>query len=335
MNVGYFYWRSDKVGGELVSQEERAIAPQTGGCSRSAPPSGPLRVEALLQAPSIGLKAPVVQGTGDAQLDVAVGHEANSAWPQNPGTTVLAAHDVTWFSELNHLHSGDVITYAEPCRTYHYQVTGAQVVRTGAPIPATSTPTLALITCWPLDALFVSPQRYLLSARLVSTTRTAVAPAAPTSPPAGPQVSIPVPLLAQNLSLANNNVPLGTLGLSGSPAPAWQQSSRPLQVESSVLELFFGALRSAEQRQSAWWSQLAPGVPFSAAGPLYSASISKEAGNVQPSIGVEGQQVRTATVTAQPVLSGGAAPGRYQVTMSASVHGETLVITNWQMQRTG
>jgi sortase A len=334
-SIGYFYWRSDRVGGELVSQEEHAISPQSGSCSQPKPLSGSLRVEALLTAPSIGLTAPVVQGTGDAQLDVAVGHETNSSWPESPGTTVLAAHDVTWFSELNHLHAGDVITYAEPCKTFRFQVTGGQVVRTGAPIPSTSTPTLALVTCYPLDALFVTPQRYLLNARLVSTTATHEVPAAPKPPPAGPRVRIPVPLLAQNLSLANNNVPLGTLSLTGSPAPGWQQSARPLQVETSALELFFGAIRSAEQRQSGWWSMLAPGVPFVETAPLNSASITGESGNVLPSIGVDGDQVQTATVTAQPTLSGGVAPGRYRVTMSASVRGGDLVVTSWQMQRVG
>jgi hypothetical protein len=139
--------------------------------------------------------------------------------------------------------------------------------------------------------------------------------------------------VAQNLSLTNNEMPLGTLDLAGTPAPSWQESAQPLQVESSVLELFFGALRSAEQRQAGWWNQLAPDVPYSAATPLYGASIVGSDGQVFPTITLRGERVTGAILKAEPVINGGDAPGRYQVTMSATVRGGALLITSWQMER--
>jgi sortase A len=332
-SIGYFYWRSQAVGDELTSEEQHAIASQGADCAQPAPLSDSLQAEGLLQAPTIGLNAPIVEGTGNAQLDVAVGHETGTSQPGTAGTDVLAAHDVTWFSEIDHLHAGDTISYKEPCQTFHYVVTGAQVVRTGTPIPPSTGQTLALVTCYPLNALFVTPQRYLVGARLVSTTTTHGRLAAPPSLPPAPTISAPAALVAQNLSLANNNVPLGTLGLSGSPSPTWQQSVRPIQTESSVLKLYFAALRAAEQHQASWWHQLAPNVPFLAALPLYSASVSGEGAHVQPTIDVVGDHVTGATLTSQPTLKGGLAPATYRLTMSATVQSGTLVISGWQLQR--
>lgn len=334
-SIGWFYWRSHSVGDALTSQEREAMASSDASCGAPAPLSGALQVEGLLQASSIGLTAPVVQGTGNAQLDVAVGHDPGSAWPGTSGTMVLAAHDVTWFSEIDHLRRGDSVTFTEACKIFRYQVTGAQVVRTGSPIQSTDTSTLALVTCYPLNALFLTSQRYVLDARLVSATQTRAAPPTVATLSPAPTVSVPAPLAAQDLSLQNNPVPLGTLDLTGSPSSAWQESPRPIQVEASVLELYFGALRSAQQDQTGWWNQLAPGVPFSAAAALNGASLVGNGAEVIPTLDVDGTKVTGATLTADPELEGANAPGTYEVTMKVTVRGNDLVITGWQMEQSG
>lgn len=342
-SIGWFYFRSDAVGGRLVQAERQAIAAGASSCTTSPGSAstgalgttvgGALQPQGILQAPAIGLTAPVVEGTGDAQLDVAVGHDPASAWPGPSGTMVLAAHDVTWFSQIDRLQPGDDITFEEACHTYVYKVTGAQVLHTGAPIPDTRTPTLVLVTCYPLNALFLTSQRYVLFAQLSSVTAdTSPAPATPQFPPP-PAVPAPAALAAQNLSLTHNEMPLGTLQWAGSPSRAFEESPQPIEVETSVLTLFFGLLRSAGQEQSAWWQQLAPTVPVSAADALADASLAGDAGQVVPTLRVIGNKAEGATLVAHPVLAGGPDPGTYTVTMTATVEHGDLLATGWAMSR--
>jgi LPXTG-site transpeptidase (sortase) family protein len=327
-----FYSRSDSVGASLTRLEQHA-ASSAQNCDNPQTSAG-LEVDGLLQARSIGLTAPVVQGTGDPQLDVAVGHDPSSAWPGPPGAMVLEAHDVTWFSQIDGLHPGDVITYTGDCHLFKYEVTGGKVVSAGSPIDSTAAPTMVLVTCYPLNALFFTSQRFIVDARLVSSTQTHSAPIAAALPPA-PVVDAPAALAAQGLSLSGNQVPLGTLAITGSPASVWQQSPRPLQAEAALLELYFGAVRSAQQEQSTWWQQLAPGVPFADAGALADATIVGNEARVEPTLVAAGDQVTGATLTVEPRLTGGPAAGAYKVTMTATVQSGQFVITGWQMQRLG
>ena len=98
-NIGLFYWNSERGGQQLLQQASQEIesgsAASLAACEGRAQLPNPL---GILTAPTIGLRAPVVQGTSDAQLDDAVGHETASALPARQGTSVLAAHDVTWFT---------------------------------------------------------------------------------------------------------------------------------------------------------------------------------------------------------------------------------------------
>src|SRR5579885_3106251 len=48
----------------------------------------------LLEIPALDLTAPVVEGTTEDQLSVAVGHLSTSVLPGSTGTAVLEAHDV-------------------------------------------------------------------------------------------------------------------------------------------------------------------------------------------------------------------------------------------------
>lgn len=336
-SIAWFYLRSDVVGGSLLRQARRSIGAAscsgTGGTTSVG--TGGSAASGVLQAPSIGLSAPVVQGTGDAQLDVAVGHDPSSAWPGSSGRMVLAAHDVTWFSQIDRLRPGDTITFAEPCRTYVYTVTGARVVAYGSPIADTTQPTLALVTCYPLNALYVTSQRYVLFAALSAVRTTSSPTPALAQQPVPPTVPAPPALAAEGLSLADNEMPLGTMQFGGTPALSFEESPQPMQVEASVLSLFFGALRSAGQQQPSWWAQLAPTVPMSAASPLAEAGIAGNDGPVTPTLDVDGTRVLGATLTAHPELSGGPAPGTYDVTMRAAVNGGTIHITAWEMSRQG
>ena len=151
--IGWFLHTSSVHGAALIRHVHRAIAAanraacqgrvgRAGGSSAASPAhrrpaadttadrsTGP---QGLLVAPALGLVAPVEEGTSDSVLNNAVGHVPASAWPGHLGTAVFTAHNVTWFSRINHLAREDEIRYVTPCRTYIYRVTSHQVVAAGS-----------------------------------------------------------------------------------------------------------------------------------------------------------------------------------------------------------
>ena len=126
-------------------------------CVQATPQLGQLA--GVLTIPALGLEAPVEEGTDDAELDVAAGHAPASVWPGTAGSSVMLAHDVSYFVHLGDLKAGDLITYRNQCSTVSFQVTGQQVVAAGSPVYNSTTPTLVLDTCWPPNALFFTPHQ--------------------------------------------------------------------------------------------------------------------------------------------------------------------------------
>ncbi len=333
--VGLFGWRYHVTGHALVTREHAVIAaahsshgacqPATSGTSGAVTVVDGWGVHGELEAPAIGLDAPVVEGTGDAALAVAVGHDPSSTWPAPSGTTVLVGHDVTWFSQVGRLVPGDTLDYVTPCTTYRYQVADHRVVQSGTPLSSGSPGRLDLVTCFPLNALYLTSRRYVVEADLVSVIDTGAVPAPPPTYPV-PTVPAPPALAAEGLGLSANPTPLGSLALAGSPSIAWQQSATPLEVHTALLELYFGALRSAEQNQPAWWAALAPTVPLADAGALVGATPSGNAAPIQATLEVTGATVTGATLTAAPTVTGPAHP-TWRVTMTATVVGGSFTIT--------
>ena len=167
-------------------------------------PDGQL-VDAVLQVPSLGLSAPVFEGVDDPQLDIGVGHVPASSWPGFTGTDVLSAHDVTWFSHIDRLSVGNSISMVTLRHTFDYTVVSHSVVNAGSPIFQSTHGRLVLVTCYPLNALFITPQRYLVEATLIAVTNegTVMDPTSTASPL--PTVAAPPPLAAEGLTLAQES----------------------------------------------------------------------------------------------------------------------------------
>jgi sortase A len=359
--IGAFYYHSSTSGRDLVGQERAEIASAArsslachapagaapGVVRRSVALSSAAQASAaeasrakgagdggpggrgphgLLEASAIGLVAPVLQGTGDSVLGEAVGHDPASAWPGQAGTSVLSAHDVTWFSSIGHLKPGNEIRYVTPCRTYTYKVTSHAIVAAGSPVYNARTARLVLDTCYPLDALFLTSTRYLVYADLISSAPTHATAAAPrTFPP--PAVPAPAQLAAQGLSLTHNPTPLGRLHLTGSPSRAWSQSSAPLQFEAAALAEYFGIIRSAAQGERSWWAHLAPWVPTAAAGPLWGGQLNSYESTLAITLHVSGIRLMRATLTATVTVTGPGGPGSYDLTVTEKVSAGKLLVT--------
>lgn len=351
-HLGIFFFHSARAGGDLIGHERKAIAgaakspsacldTRDGAAGSAAPAqgsgpaaSGGQQPDGLLEAPALGLVAPVLQGTGDSVLDDAVGHDPASVWPGEQGTSVLSAHDVTWFAHIGQLKPGDEIRYVTPCRTATYKVTSHAVVKAGTPVYNTGAARLVLDTCYPLDALYLTSTRYVLYASLVGTAPTHAMTVAPWTWQA-PAVPAPPALAAQGLSLAKNSAPLGKLRLLGSPARAWAQSSAPLDFESAALSAYFGIVRSAAQEKGSWWAALAPTVPAHAAGVLWGGELGSYRSLLSVTLNVAGTRAVGATLAATVTVSGPAGTGHYKLSVSEAVSSGRLLVTRVRLTAAG
>ena len=339
--IGAFYYHSSTAGRDLVGQERKEIAGAArsptaceaplsaagaGGPTFAAGGSGGQGPYGLLEAPSLGMVAPVLQGTGDSVLSDAVGHDPASAWPGQAGTSVLSAHDVTWFSRIARLKPGNEIRYVTPCRTFTYKVTSHAIVAAGSPVYGSRTARLVLDTCYPLDALYITSTRYLVYADLIGSAPTHATAAAPGDWPP-PAVPAPARLAGQGLDLAHNPAPLGTLRLTGTPSRAWAQSSAPLEFQAAALAAYFGIIRSAAQEQRKWWADLAPAVPAPTASALWGGQLDSYVSPLTVTLRAEGSRDVGGRLAATVTISGAEGTGRYHVSVSEAVSRGKLHVT--------
>lgn len=310
-----------------TSASTATLAACTTAGSGATQPSTP--VHGLLEIPKLAVVAPVEQGVGDAQLAEAVGHDPYSVWPGSTGNAVLEAHDVSYFSAIAELKPGDVIRYVAPCTTYVFRVTSHAIVTQGSPVYNTSTPTITLVTCWPTDALWFTPDRYLVTATEISKSATGGSGQQYLTVSNPPSVPIPPQLSSQGVTLATYSLPMGTFTLTGHPDVAWGQTTSPLLADGSGVEAFIAGVRALTENRLDWWRQLAPGV--SPPTPLLGAP---NPGYVTPTDVTEtatGTNVTAVTMTDTVAVSGGKDPGRYTMTVQEKVHDHTLTIASWTM----
>ena len=335
-----FLHDSSARGAALIHAERGAVAAAGRAACRSGAGAGSGRngaVRGLLEAPALGLVAPVEEGTGDAVLDDAVGHVPASSWPERgAGTAVFSAHDVTWFSGVDRLGRSDTIRYVTPCHTYTYRVTGHRVVRAGFPVYDTAAPSLVLDTCYPLDALYTTSGRYLVYATLTRAARTPRG--MPWHRPGQQRLTVPAPpaLARQGLGPGHNDMPLGTLRVAGSPSRAWRQANSPLKAEAKALAAYAGLLRSASQHRRAWWADLAPSVPVSAAGGLWRAEVTSYGRRLDTVLRVHGDRMLGAVLTTTLTSSGSLQPGSYRVRVTETVTARgRLLVSGFAMRPAG
>jgi sortase A len=335
LHIAYFYYRSARTGSSLVQEEKKQIASArrvgTGVCRQTSDVSAPM---GIISAPAIRLEAPVLQGTSDAQLDVAVGHDPASVLPGEDGTSVLSAHDVTWFTNIDQLRPGDEVVYQSSCHSSVFKVTGHTVVMSGDPVLSNSNGPgkIVLVTCWPTNALFLTSQRYLVYASLLATVPSSAAlPAIAT-----PQENLVVPSPPSLLTLAEgDSAPLGLLSFAGSPDPAWLQSPAPIEVERSLLDEYFAGIRSAETGSAPSWASLSGpnGASWTDTAPLREATIAHYSQGISLTLKVDGTSLVEASMSAQVTVSGGQGAGAYQLNVAESDVGGTLYISEWHMTR--
>ena len=109
-------------------------------------------------------------GSGEA-LAVGPGQLAGTPEAGEAGTAVIAAHRDTQFAVLGRLAPGDPVTVTRrDGRTVRFRVTGTRVARWDASglDPHAPGRHLALVTCWPLEALHPGPLRLVVEAEAIT-----------------------------------------------------------------------------------------------------------------------------------------------------------------------
>ena len=218
----------------------------------------------VLHIPAIGLTAPVLEGLSNSVLDVAVGHDPVTVWPGGLGESLLLAHDVSYFSGLARVRPGDAVIWTLGCERAVFRIIATSVTHPGSALSAPSSGYgLALITCWPTNALFWTPDRYVVETELIS--RQSLAHPATTLPPslADLKVSAPPALAAEGLSVEKSGVRVGHLAISGSPSSAFREGPEPLAAAAAALREYVAVVKTTVAGNRSWWSALAvPGVPL-------------------------------------------------------------------------
>ncbi len=128
--------------------------------------------KAVLRIPTVGIAMPVLDGTTDLVMDRGAGHLNGSAEVGTGGNIVLASHRDGFFRHLKDVAIGDRIEIARNGGTDVYRVDSLRVVERSdmRMVRWNGKPTLTLVTCYPFFFVGAAPQRYVVTATLVSNT---------------------------------------------------------------------------------------------------------------------------------------------------------------------
>lgn len=129
---------------------------------------------ARLSVPALGEHAVVLAEAGGEALAFGPALLTASAAPGEAGISVIAAHRDTHFRFLQHVEPGQtVIIERADAPPLVFRITGSEIVeaaRSGIETGNGGPARLALVTCWPFDAVTPGPLRYVVWAEPVGTT---------------------------------------------------------------------------------------------------------------------------------------------------------------------
>ena len=126
---------------------------------------------ARIVVPRLGRSEIALAGSSGQALAFGPGHIERTPEAGESGTAVYAAHRDTSFAFLADVRIGDEIRVTRrDGKTFRFRVTGISVAPWDASgiDPDADERHLVLATCWPLDAKFSGPLRYLVHAEIAS-----------------------------------------------------------------------------------------------------------------------------------------------------------------------
>jgi sortase A len=128
---------------------------------------------ARLEIPRLNYSVIVREGTDRSTLALGVGHIAGTALPGPSGNVGLAGHRDTFFRRLGELKIGDSVRLQTLNEDYTYTVTQISIVKPSENkvLSDTASPSLTLVTCYPLWGIGAAPQRLIVQATRSGTGR--------------------------------------------------------------------------------------------------------------------------------------------------------------------
>lgn len=123
-----------------------------------------------LSIPVLKKILPIYQGTNDSQLAKGVGHFEGSVLPGQNNNSVLSGHRDSVFSQFGKLKIGDKLIVETADGVFTYQIFQFRIVKADDRTVIVPTPTaiLTLTTCYPFFYIGSAPERYIVSAKLIS-----------------------------------------------------------------------------------------------------------------------------------------------------------------------
>ena len=129
---------------------------------------------ARIEVPRLGVSAVALAGSSGQAMAFGPGHLSDTPAAGDEGIAVYAAHRDTHFAFLGRVVTGDTVVVTRRDGTVaRFRVTAARVVPWNASgiDPGAPGRQLALVTCWPLDAVLQGPLRYVVYAGIDDTAQ--------------------------------------------------------------------------------------------------------------------------------------------------------------------
>lgn len=123
-----------------------------------------------LAIPRLNRVIPVYEGTEPAQLRKGAGHYQKSVQPGLKDNSVIAGHRDSVFSQFGSLERGDEIVIKTAYGKFTYLINSFRIVKANDRTVIVPTPsaTLTLSTCYPFRFVGNAPDRFIVTAKLVS-----------------------------------------------------------------------------------------------------------------------------------------------------------------------
>jgi sortase A len=115
---------------------------------------------------------PIYEGTEVDQLQKGSGHYEKSVLPGMHDNSVIAGHRDSVFAEFGRLQISDALIVQTSYGQFEYRIKGFRVVNADdrTVIVPTEIATLTLSTCYPFNFLGNAPQRFIVSAELMTSS---------------------------------------------------------------------------------------------------------------------------------------------------------------------
>jgi sortase A len=136
-------------------------------------PVRPLEADNIgnLTIPALKQIMPIIEGTDEDELEKGIGHFTQSVLPGENNNSVLSGHRDTVFAEIGKLNIGQELIVETSAGTFTYSISDIRIVHKDDKtiIVPTDHAVLTVITCYPFRFIGAAPDRYILTADLITS----------------------------------------------------------------------------------------------------------------------------------------------------------------------